>query len=95
MDAKSIKSTPQNYELSKALGQVSKEGAKLLNGDSAARERLIASARELIAAAETPVETLLRNIWARVSHIPTFRWFHTKLTKFSPPEVSLSVSQLI
>jgi hypothetical protein len=95
MDAKSMESAPQNHELSEALEQVSEEGTKLLDGDSAARERLIASARELIAAAETPVETLLRNIWARVSHIPMFRWFRTKLIEFSPHEVSLSGSQLI
>ncbi|KAF2654853.1 S-adenosyl-L-methionine-dependent methyltransferase [Lophiostoma macrostomum CBS 122681] len=59
-----IGSNKHNEAIAKALKQVSAHGTDLIDGDSAAREKLIASARELVAVAETPVETLLWNIWA-------------------------------
>jgi hypothetical protein len=56
----------QTEGVAEALSQVAAEGNSFLSGDSAAREKLISSARKLITAAETPVETLLWNIWALV-----------------------------
>ncbi|CAJ2503043.1 Uu.00g104370.m01.CDS01 [Anthostomella pinea] len=48
-----------------ALSQVTKDGSDFTNGQDGAREKLIASARELVALAETPVESLLWNIWSQ------------------------------
>lgn len=50
--------------IAKALSQVAADGSNLNNGDPEARQKLVASARELVNAAETPVESLLWNIWA-------------------------------
>lgn len=49
----------QTDEMARALSQVTAEGGKFINGDDEAREKLISSARELVVAAETPVESLL------------------------------------
>ncbi|KAI0154587.1 S-adenosyl-L-methionine-dependent methyltransferase [Xylariaceae sp. FL1272] len=51
--------------LAQTLNQVAKEGAHLMNGEPGSRQKLIASARELVALAETPVESLLWSIWAQ------------------------------
>ncbi|KAI2618924.1 S-adenosyl-L-methionine-dependent methyltransferase [Hypoxylon sp. NC1633] len=56
--------TPNAENVARALKQVAEDGDKFLNNDSAARKRLVACARELVLAAETPVESLLWNIWA-------------------------------
>ncbi|KAI1371933.1 S-adenosyl-L-methionine-dependent methyltransferase [Hypoxylon crocopeplum] len=56
--------TPNVENIARALKQVAEDGDKFMNNDSAARERLVASARELVLAAETPMESLLWNIWA-------------------------------
>ncbi|KAI0887606.1 S-adenosyl-L-methionine-dependent methyltransferase [Annulohypoxylon maeteangense] len=56
--------TPNVDKVAQALKQVAEDGEKFMTGDQAARERLVASARELVLAAETPVETVLWNIWA-------------------------------
>lgn len=54
--------------IAQALAEVTTEGAKFLDGGRSdeTRQALIDKARALIAAAETPVETLLWNIWALV-----------------------------
>ncbi|XDG02454.1 hypothetical protein ABKA04_002069 [Annulohypoxylon sp. FPYF3050] len=62
-----INETPDVENVARALKQVAEYGDKFMNNDPVAREKLISSARELIVAAETPVESLLWNIWA----IPT------------------------
>ncbi|KAI1360459.1 S-adenosyl-L-methionine-dependent methyltransferase [Xylaria arbuscula] len=55
----------QNGEpIVRALSQIASYGDKLRDGDPTAREKLIKSARQLVSAAETPVETLLWNTWA-------------------------------
>lgn len=54
----------QQERIAQALSQVEALGSQLKNGDADARQKLVASARELVAAAETPVESLLWNIWA-------------------------------
>ncbi|KAI2467819.1 S-adenosyl-L-methionine-dependent methyltransferase [Annulohypoxylon bovei var. microspora] len=59
--------TPNVEDVIRALKQVAEDGDKFINNDLAARERLVESARELVLAAETPIESLLWNIWA----IPT------------------------
>lgn len=59
--------SPSKQGIAHALSQVATHGDRLMNGDSGAREMLVASARELVVAAETPMETLLWNIWALVS----------------------------
>ncbi|CAI6334215.1 unnamed protein product [Periconia digitata] len=51
-------------QITQALSQVEAHASQLKSGDPEARQKLIASARELVTAAETPVETLLWNIWA-------------------------------
>lgn len=58
--------TTQKDNIAQALSQVAAEGSKFMNGDDEARERLVTCARELVAMAETPVESLLWNIWALV-----------------------------
>ena len=67
MPEKSIEPNNSNEDIRRALKVVATEGNKLLEGDPDAREKLVASARELIAATESPVDTLLWNIWTRVS----------------------------
>lgn len=54
----------QQDNIAQALSQVATDGANFMNGDPEARQRLIYSARALLNAAETPVESLLWNIWA-------------------------------
>ncbi|RYP75358.1 hypothetical protein DL771_002454 [Monosporascus sp. 5C6A] len=57
--------TPSQMEsIARALSQVAAEGNKFMNGDQEARKKLVESARELVATAETPVESLLWHIWA-------------------------------
>lgn len=59
----------QKDSIALALSQVAAEGTKFMNGDDEAREGLVTSARELAATAETPVESLLWNIWALVRNL--------------------------
>lgn len=54
---------PQD-RITHALSQLESHGSEYKSGDPDARQKLVASARELISAAETPVESLLWNIWA-------------------------------
>jgi hypothetical protein len=54
----------QKERIVQAIRQIESDGSKFNHGDIDSRQKLIASARELISAAETPVETLLWNIWA-------------------------------
>lgn len=56
----------QKDNIAEALKQVVAQGNKFLDGDDEARQKLVTSARELVTAAETPVESLLWNIWALV-----------------------------
>ncbi|KAF2269718.1 S-adenosyl-L-methionine-dependent methyltransferase [Lojkania enalia] len=63
MDKEALQTSLQKGRIEQALRQVTIEGSGFLNGDLDARERLIAGARQLVAVAETPVETLLWNIW--------------------------------
>ena len=58
--------TPDLYKVAQALKQVAEDGERLMGNDSAARERLVASARALVQAAETPMESLLWHVWALV-----------------------------
>lgn len=65
--------TPSQMEsIARAITQVVTDGDKFKNGDQEARKKLVASARELVTAAETPVESLLWHIWALVRiQLPT------------------------
>ncbi|KAF2728583.1 putative O-methyltransferase [Polyplosphaeria fusca] len=54
----------QKENVARALDEIANVGKDFLNGNSEAREKLVASARELVTAAETPVESLLWHIWA-------------------------------
>ncbi|KAK7992034.1 O-methyltransferase [Apiospora saccharicola] len=56
--------TPDMDNVAQALKQVAEDGEKFMGNDPAARERLVASARALVLAAETPIESLLWHIWA-------------------------------
>lgn len=70
----------QKDGITKALSQVATAGSNFMNGDDEARAELVASARELVAVAETPVESLLWNIWALVRDPPWIRTIYI-LTK--------------
>lgn len=59
-------STFSKDRVAEVLNQITANGTEFLNDDPGAREKLLASARELIAVAESPVESLLWNIWAQV-----------------------------
>ncbi|KAI1465194.1 S-adenosyl-L-methionine-dependent methyltransferase [Daldinia caldariorum] len=66
--------TPDHKErIAQALREVAADGFKFLDGDLEAREKLIASARELVTTAETPVETLLWNVWAQPTRVVAAR----------------------
>ncbi|KAG8159531.1 hypothetical protein KVR01_010168 [Diaporthe batatas] len=54
----------QNESIAEALHQVATQGDAFLGGDEEAHQRLVTAARELVTAAETPVESLLWNVWA-------------------------------
>ncbi|PSN62806.1 S-adenosyl-L-methionine-dependent methyltransferase [Corynespora cassiicola Philippines] len=64
MASESSESIPQRDKIAQALSVVASEGSKFMDGDLDAREKLIESARDLVTAAETPVESLLWTIWA-------------------------------
>lgn len=63
-----------NEEVALAVAQVVAEGQRFSKGEDGARERLVASARSLIFAAEDPLDTLLWHVWGEVRqlsvHIP-------------------------
>lgn len=48
------------------LEQIATEGQKFVQGDDAARQNLVARARELVFAAEDPMDTLLWHVWLEV-----------------------------
>ncbi|KAF1997422.1 S-adenosyl-L-methionine-dependent methyltransferase [Amniculicola lignicola CBS 123094] len=54
----------KKMNIAHSLSKVAIEGQRFLDGDENARKALVASARELVAVAEDPVESLLWNIWA-------------------------------
>ncbi|KAH7312473.1 putative O-methyltransferase [Stachybotrys elegans] len=58
--------TPNMDNIAEALKQVAADGNKLMtnNDDPAAREQLVKSARNLLRATKTPVESLLWHLWA-------------------------------
>lgn len=78
MRDKGHESSSQREHIAEALSRVASAGSKFMNGDSSARETLIARARELVAATETPVETLLWTIWAMVRARPLLACCHAK-----------------
>lgn len=59
-------STFSKDRVAEVLNQVTANGTGFLNDDPGSRKKLLASARELIAVAESPVESLLWSIWAQV-----------------------------
>lgn len=64
MDNQSAEMEVQNKRIAGALGHVKSDGNDFLNGSHEARERLVPSARNLVSAAESPVESLIWHIWA-------------------------------
>ncbi|KAK8018060.1 O-methyltransferase [Apiospora marii] len=56
--------TPDMDNVAQALKQVAQDGERFMDDGPAARERLVASARALVQAAETPMESLLWHVWA-------------------------------
>lgn len=66
MSGKEFENSPDIDGVARALSQVTLQGDTFLHGDTEARQKLIASAKELVAAAETPVEALLWHTWALV-----------------------------
>jgi hypothetical protein len=59
-------SVTQRENIAEALSKVAFEGQNYMSNGPGAREKLIASARELITATESPMESLLWAIWAQV-----------------------------
>lgn len=57
---------PEKDDIAQALDEIASVGSDYLKGTPNAREKLIEKARDLVKAAETPVESLLWNIWALV-----------------------------
>ncbi|KAI0176007.1 putative O-methyltransferase [Hypoxylon sp. FL1284] len=57
--------TPDVDNIARALKQVANYGDKFINNDPTAREKLVASARDLVLAAETPMESFWWAIWAQ------------------------------
>lgn len=58
--------TPDMETVAQALKQVAEDGKMFMNNDPSAREKLVASARALVLAAETPMDSLLWHVWALV-----------------------------
>ncbi|KAK8133094.1 hypothetical protein PG999_001267 [Apiospora kogelbergensis] len=56
--------TPDMETVAQALKQVAEDGKMFMNNDPSAREKLVASARALVLAAETPMDSLLWHVWA-------------------------------
>jgi hypothetical protein len=73
MTTEALNSGTPKEAIAQALSRVASEGSRYLHGDPDAREKLVASARDLVAAAETPVESLLWHIWALVCIFSTCR----------------------
>jgi hypothetical protein len=71
MDSKPLLSGPNfsSHDVENLLERVATQGKSLLqdNGDLSLREELLASARSLCNALETPMESILRQGWANVS----------------------------
>ncbi|KAI1075527.1 S-adenosyl-L-methionine-dependent methyltransferase [Whalleya microplaca] len=65
MNGEASGSSSQKDSIAQALNRIANDGPKFMNGDPGAREKLVESARELVAMAENPIETLLWNIWAQ------------------------------
>lgn len=59
-------SAAQRENIAQALSKVASQGQNYMSNELGAREKLIESARELIAATESPMESLLWAIWAQV-----------------------------
>ena len=66
MSSTELASLQKSEAILRALSQVASDGDKFRDGDPTARAKLVKSARQLVAAAESPVETLLWNTWALV-----------------------------
>lgn len=61
-------SSLQREKVTKILAKVASQGDKFTHsGSDEARQQLINSARELVYAAESPVESLLWHMWSLVS----------------------------
>ena len=59
---------PFSLDFIDALNQVKSHGEALRDGDASARRALLSAARSLIASLESPMEAMLRLMWAEPSH---------------------------
>jgi hypothetical protein len=59
-------STQETDTVAQLLERIATEGQKFVQGDHGARQNLVARARELIFAAEDPMDTLLWHVWLEV-----------------------------
>jgi len=59
-------SSNERDNIALALSKITAQGKSYMSNEPGAREKLIASARDLIDAAESPIESLLWLIWAEV-----------------------------
>lgn len=77
-----------------ALSDISVAAKNLFENEEGSRERLVQAARELVHAAEHPIERACWSIWAEVSWFTMPVWLssaYTILSKLlSPPHASLS-----
>jgi hypothetical protein len=61
--------TPESRDVATLLEQISAKGSGFIYGDSRSRGELLALAKSLCTALETPMEAILRMGWAQVTPI--------------------------
>jgi hypothetical protein len=61
-----LENAAQRDSIMQALARVAAQGGKFQDAEPGSRESLIEAARDLLAAAESPVESLLWSIWTLV-----------------------------
>ena len=85
MDAPQSSSAIRPLDVQRLLNEIDDNGKALFRGQGAARTTLIAKARSLIAALETPAETMTWIAWAEVCKIPVVHYqFWSKYSTLLP-----------
>jgi hypothetical protein len=83
--------TAQKSNVQRALIRIAAEGVKFMGDEPGSRESLIETARDLIAAAESPVESLLWNAWTQVRLLRLCHGISADYMEHSQPEQSRRV----
>ncbi|KAK8045116.1 hypothetical protein PG993_005140 [Apiospora rasikravindrae] len=82
--------TPDVENVAQALKQVAEDGRRFMD-DSSTRERLVASARALVLAAQTPMDSLLWHVWALTIDVLTQHCHHGQPTRTAAARVALDL----